>query len=485
MMENRIEDIFQIAEDLGLDFFPVVFETVSKTTMDNICAYGLPTRARHWSYGRAYAQHKLHGEMGFSRVYELIINNNPSYAFMLDTNTEVQNLFIAAHCLGHSSYFKNNYMFQPTDRNMVAHAAEHAGRIEEYIERYGIEEVEHLMDIGFALSSHINWHKGLYRKPYEKEIQKHKKKEIKESEFDDLLKKNEYHPIKKKVPTRARQIPPYPEKDLLWFFINYAPLQDWERDVLDIIREEAFYFYPQRYTKISNEGFAVYWHAEILYNYNKLTPTEYINFLRTHEKVVNPGRNNFSINPYFLGFKILKRIEKKWDQEHGKGAGRDKIFQVVKEENDISLIRNYLDYELVDELKLFTYGYQENYPNDYKSIKYIEIKEKVVDSIADALVKPLYNNGVPQIVITGIGQEGTLRMKHIFDEFGTLERKFAQKTLEYIWDIWTAPIELETTNDEGKEILMCFDELGFHVVNEEEPEEEKTLGRSGGIIVMP
>jgi len=110
-MNKRMEDITQLASELGLDPFPVIFETIEQLTMHNICAYGLPTRARHWSYGRSYDHQKTYGEMGFSKVYEVILNNNPSYAFMMDTNSEVQNLFITAHCLAHSDFFKNNCMF--------------------------------------------------------------------------------------------------------------------------------------------------------------------------------------------------------------------------------------------------------------------------------------------------------------------------------------------------------------------------------------
>ena len=136
-MKKRMQEVIQLASDLGLDPFPVIYETIQRTTMDNICAYGLPTRARHWSYGRSYDHQKTYGEMGYSKVYEVILNNNPSYAFLLDTNSEVQNLFVAAHCEGHSHFFKHNCMFQNTDRNMVSHAAERAGRVEEYIEKHG------------------------------------------------------------------------------------------------------------------------------------------------------------------------------------------------------------------------------------------------------------------------------------------------------------------------------------------------------------
>lgn len=485
--KKRFDEVTELAKELGLDPFPVVYNVIERSTMFNICAYGLPTRARHWSYGRSYDSLKSHGEMGFSKIYEIILNSNPSHAFMLDTNTEVQNLFITAHCAGHSHVFKHNYLFENSNRNMIRHAAEHSGRIEEYEERFGFEKVEHIMDIGFALCNHINWHKGLYRKPYGKKKIVYNQR--KRGEFDDLLLKKQKPSVEKK--TVNNKFPPHPEKDLLWFFINYAPLEDWEKDILDIIREEYFYFYPQMQTKIVHEGAASYWHAEIMYNYKGLTPSEYIDFLRDHEKVVQPGGNPFRINPYFLGFRILKDIEKRWDESHGKGYGKKKMFEVIREENDISLIRNYLTAELVEDLKLFTYGYAKDYPKDHRGEKYIEIKERMRDFVVEELVKPLYNNGNPVISIIEIGPEGKLIMKHESPEVSTLDHKFASKTLEYIWDLWAAPIELYTKDDEGEDLILCFDEAGYYEKKPEElldfleEEKEEELKEKTSRIIFP
>ena len=489
-MNERMEDLIKLGEDLGLDPFPVVFETIELSTMHNVCAYGLPTRARHWSYGRSYDHQKTYGEMGLSKVYEVILNNNPSYAFLLDTNSEVQNLFIVAHCLGHSDFFKNNCMFKKTDRNMISHAAEHAGRIESYIERYGFERVEHIMDIGFALDSHIDWHKGLYRKAYPKRSIRTLVPKC--NEFDDLLHRNKnFRPIEKIV---NKRIPPHPERDLLWFLINYAPLEDWESDMLDIMREEAHYFYPQRMTKIMNEGWASYWHAELMYKYDGLTPAEYMDFVRDHEKVVQPGGNPFRINPYFLGYRIFRDIEKRWDEEYGEGAGRKKIFEVREVEDDVSFLRNYLTADLVRELKLFTYGYLEDYPKDHEEEKYIEIKGRILNDITENLVKPLYNNGVPRIVIEEIGQEGSLILRHDSEEVGVLNQKYAAKTIEYVWDLWAAPIELHTLDDNGDNVVLYFDEGGLGIKNleedlsfeeEKEEEEEQRFSKHSGRIIIP
>ena len=117
--EKKFEEIGELAIELGLDPFPIVYEKIKRSTMFNLCAYGLPTRISHWSFGRSYDHFKAHGEMGLSTFYEIIINNNPSYAFLLDTNTKVQNILIAAHCNGHSHMFKHNFMFENMQKNSL------------------------------------------------------------------------------------------------------------------------------------------------------------------------------------------------------------------------------------------------------------------------------------------------------------------------------------------------------------------------------
>lgn len=462
MKNNRIADLEQLAKDSGLDFFPVIFEVVSELTMNNVCAYGLPTRARHWSYGRSYDHQRIYGEMGFSKVYEMITNNDPSYAFVLDSNTEAQNLLIVAHCFGHSDFFKNNIMFAGSDRNMARHAAEHANRIDQYIEQYGLDAVERIMDIGFAMDDHIDVHKGLYRQKYPR---RHiEERLVRVGEFDDLL-----EPGKAKEPARIREVvnatlPPHPEKDLLWFFINYAPLEDWERDILDIIREESFYFYPQRITKIMNEGWAVYWHAELLHQYKDITPEEMLDFARTHERVVQPG-NPFDINPYYLGYRIFKDIEKRWDEKHANGesdiTGRQKIFEVRRDEDDVSFLRNYLTTDLAQELKMFTFGREDEDGKDADEEEVLyEIKSRMLDEIVEAMARPRYNNWAPKIVITDASSE-RICLRHESEELGTLSFRYAEHMLEYVWELWAAPVELRTRDDDGREVVLLFDEAGF------------------------
>src|SRR6266850_1383433 len=259
-MENtRFNELRELARRLGLDFFEVMFEVIPQDIMSEIAAYGLPTRAGHWSYGKVYNRQRVHGQMGLSKIYEIVLNNAPAYAFLLDTNSEIANLLVAAHVYAHCDFFKQNVYFAPTNRNMVNGAVEHALRIDEYIDRYGLDRVERVMDIAFAVDRHIDFHKGLVRKPYP--TRQVIERERKTQTYADIFGEEDFALTKVVV---GDVMPPHPEKDLLWFLAQYAPIEPWERDVLEIIRAESYYFYPQFETKILNEGWATYWHAEIL-----------------------------------------------------------------------------------------------------------------------------------------------------------------------------------------------------------------------------
>ena len=173
---------------------------------------------------------------------------------------------------------------------MVYHAAERARRIDDYIEQYGLKAVEHIMDIAFSMDKNIDWHKGVLREPYSKESGVKKTKKNVDNSFSDILGTPKPKNISKD------SFPPYPEYDLLWFLIQYADLKDWEKDIFQIIREESYYFYPQYITKRLNEGIASWVHAEIMYRMKSLTEAEYLEFVKIHERVVQPGANKLNIN---------------------------------------------------------------------------------------------------------------------------------------------------------------------------------------------
>ncbi len=454
LFDGRLADIEALAREQGLDFYPTNFEVVPQDIMTEVAAYGLPTRARHWSYGKVYQHQHLYGTMGLSKIYEIVLNNDPGLAFLLDTNPDIANLLVAAHVFGHVDFFKNNVLFTPTNRNMINIAAARALRVDGYIERYGLDAVEHLMDIGFALDRHIDAHKGVPRERYPERrvVEKVHVPQL----YDDL-----FGPA---VPSVSYEIegerfPPHSERDLLWFLATYAPLEPWERDVLQIIREESYYFYPQFMTKIMNEGWASYWHAELFNQWGGVSASEMIEFARLHASVVNPG-GRFGINPYYLGYTILVDIQERWDDLYRKGestkTGREKIFEVRREEDDISFLRNYLTADLVEELKLFDYG-QENAdptkPQQSQSQKVV-ITSRDRDKVVESLLAPRYNYGVPPIVVKEATIKGRLLLEHVDRELSFLDRRYATETLAFVAELWKNPVDLLTRDEQGKEVSL-------------------------------
>lgn len=452
-LEERIAEIEALAIKHGLRFFPTSFEVVPADTMSEIAAYGLPTRARHWSYGKVYQSQRLYGHMGLSKIYEIVLNANPALAFLLETNDLISNLLVAAHVFGHVDFFQNNVMFKDTNRTMIADAASRARRVDEYIERYGLETVEHIQDIGFALDRHIDPHRGTNRARYPERHIVEKERIV--GPYDDVFQITEPS-ITYRV--EGEKFPPHPEHDLLWFLKTYAPLERWQQDVLSIIREESYYFYPQFNTKIMNEGWASYWHAELFHHYENVTPKEMIDFARTHGSVVNPG-GRFQINPYFLGYTMLIDIEKRWDKLYADGEsvinGRQKIFEVRQNEDDISFLRNYLTEELVERLQLFSMGSDCEHPPGQKCshCEYVVITSRERDAVVEALLTPRYNYGVPHIVVRDVVR-GMLYLDDLDRKIMFLDREYANQTLNYIAELWKNPVHLLTNDEQGKEVNL-------------------------------
>jgi stage V sporulation protein R len=254
---------------------------------------------------------------------------------------------------------------------------------------------------------------------------------------------------RRRAPAR---IPPEPEKDLLLFLLEYGPeLEPWQRDVIAIVHSEMLYFVPQMQTKVINEGWASFWHARILREL-ELTDEEFTEFANLNAGVVSPHRR--SINPYHLGLKLLEDIEQRWDhpteEEQVKlgrkpGQGRAKLFEVRELENDVSLIRNYLTKELVEELDLYLYERQGN--------EWV-IMEKDWEKVRDGIVGEMTNFGNPVILVEDADyrRNRELYLKHSY-EGRPLDMPYAEKTLQYIYRLWGRPVHIETVIDDDPTLI--------------------------------
>ncbi|MGB9660960.1 MAG: SpoVR family protein [Moorellaceae bacterium] len=451
LLEKAIEDIAAQARRFGLDFFPICFELCPADIIYTLGAYGMPARFNHWSFGKQFYRLKRQYDYNLSRIYELVINSDPCYAFLLDGNSLIQNKLVVAHVFGHSDFFKNNYYFSYTSRKMVETMAVHAARIREYEFKYGRREVEIFLDAAMSVQEHIE-PPGPCRTAGENEAKK-KAEEAPQTPYDDLWALDRQDTGYKNR-EKQRRIPARPQKDVLGFIIQQSQeLDDWQRDILAMLREEMLYFWPQLETKIMNEGWATYWHLRIMRELD-LTEYEAVEFARLHAALLHPGITN--INPYYLGLKIFEDIERRWGSlspgsrgsAGGSENGREKIFEVRSSEKDISFLRNYLTRELIEELDLYLY--------EKRGSEWVVV-EKDWEKVREGLIARLVNGGYPYIVVEDgdYRRRGELYLKHSYEGL-ELDIPHLEKTLQQVYLLWGRPVHLETVV-EGKKVVFSYD----------------------------
>lgn len=282
--QDRIE---KIAREYKLDFFPTVFEMLTYDQMNEVAAYsGFPNRYPHWRFGMEYERLSKSYEYGLSKIYEMVINNNPSYAYLLEGNSFTDQKLVMCHVYGHVDFFKNNFAFRGTDldsggdvanpterfradyepnRKWVDKMANHATAVRRVVDRFGIQKVEEFIDVCLSLENLIDAYSQFVvrrreevveEEPSEIEIPRLRAKEY----MEDFINPEEFlEEQKQRIEARREQLkkwPPEPMQDVLLFLLENAPLEKWERLILGIMREEAYYFVPQMQTKVLNEGWA-------------------------------------------------------------------------------------------------------------------------------------------------------------------------------------------------------------------------------------
>ncbi len=278
-LEAAREEIESYAVNYGLDFYPIIYEVLDYRTLYETAALGgFPTRYPHWRFGMDFDQlMKGHVWQG-STIYEMVINNNPSYAYLLEGNEDVTQKMVMAHVTGHVDFFKNNMWFAHTNRKMLDEMANHATRIQRLVDRYGYEMVEDFIDVCLSLENLIDYHAPYIRRP---EAQSHKPVvsndedpvveglKVDREYMRDYINPPEFLDEQRRrldeERQKSRRFPENPQKDILLFLLNYAPLERWQHTVLEIIRDEAYYFAPQGMTKILNEGWACLTPDALLY----------------------------------------------------------------------------------------------------------------------------------------------------------------------------------------------------------------------------
>jgi len=482
------DEIEGYARGYGLDFYETIFEVVDADDLNEIAAYGgFPTRYPHWSFGMSYEELNKSYSWGLSKIYEMVINNDPCYAYLMRCNHVVDQKLVMAHVYGHNDFFKNNAYFAHTTRKMMDEIANHGAKIRRYVERFGEDEVEAFLDKCMSIDDLIDIHSvAIKRRDDHSRTDLGQPKSDDEDKDDDgkaarfkakdymdqyinpreLLKKQDEERQKKHNEQRVPHYPERPEKDVLLFLIEHAPLANWQRDILSIVRDEAYYFYPQAQTKIMNEGWASYWHSTMM-TQKVLQPSEVIDYADHHSGTM--ATSSRRLNPYKLGIELLRDVERRWNMgqfgpewencdnleekrnwDKQTGLGRQKIFEVRKIHNDITLIDTFLTPEFCKEYKLFSFNYNEPGSN------YV-IESREFQKVKQRLLFSLTNFGKPWIyVVDGNHRNrGELLLRHGHNGVD-LKVDEARDTLANVQFLWGRPVHLETLQ-ESKPVVLSFD----------------------------
>jgi len=476
-LQDWIVRIADVARSYGLDFFETRFEVVSYETMNELAAYsGFPGRYPHWRFGMEYERLEKSYAYGLHRIYEMVVNNDPSYAYLMEDNRLVDNKMVIAHVYAHVDFFKNNQWFAPTNRKAMDEMANHGARIRRYIEEFGLETVEGFIDRCLSLENLLDYYapyvvrRRVETRPTEVEPAE-QRRAVEGMRFKTKKYLEPYVNPEELVAEEGRQAEariveekkyPVAERDVLGFLASHAPIPRWQKNILSMIREEAIYFAPQRMTKIMNEGWATYWHSRMMTE-KLLDDTEVLDFADHHSRTVakQPGQ----LNPYALGLALLRDVKERWDQgRFGKewddcdnmaeretwdrhlGLGMQKLFEIRRIYNDVMFLDEFLTPEFVERQKLFTWKEDDRGTARIDTRQFNEVKQ--------SLLQQLTNLGDPVITLEDDNHANRkeLYLVHRFD--GTpLRRDWAVECLKNLAAIWTRPVHLETLIDGKKRVF--------------------------------
>lgn len=416
------------SNELRLSTYQNQIEIISAEQMlDAYASIGMPIYYQHWSFGKHFIQNQKSYQSGASGLaFEIVINSSPCINYLMEDNTMTTQALVIAHAaFGHNHFFKNNYLFrQWTDASSIIDYLLFA---KDYISatesKHGRKVVESWLDSCHALMDHgVN----RYKRPSKLSMEKEKQRQ---SERYDYL-QSQITELYRILPTQKdgsqqdqkKPFPTQPEENLLYFFEKYSPdLEDWQRELLRIVRKIAQYFYPQGQTKVMNEGFASLVHYEILnrmHDQGLTTDGAHLEFLALHSNVLyQPSYNSphySGMNPYAFGFAMLRDIQRmcknptpedlRWFPRVAGADGWDLILEAVSDFRDESFIRQWLSPKVIRDLHLFAVhddrdDHEKYLVTDIHNERgYEQIREKLADQYLRA-------SSVPQIEVASVDRK--------------------------------------------------------------------------------
>ncbi|MCY7296841.1 SpoVR family protein [Alteromonas sp. a30] len=471
LLEDYENEIDRVAKLYGLDTYPNQIEVITaEQMMDAYASVGMPLNYTHWSFGKKFIsteQNYRRGQMGLA--YEIVINSDPCIAYLMEENTITMQALVMAHaCYGHNSFFKNNYLFKTwTDASSIIDYLVFAKNyISQCEQKYGISEVENLLDSCHAL---MNYGVDRYKRPQKISMQEEKERQ---KERESYL-QSQVNELWRTIPdTRSEAepkvhcFPEEPQENILYFIEKKAPLlEPWQRELVRIVRKVSQYFYPQKQTQVMNEGWATFWHYHILnhlYDEGKVTDRFIMEFLHSHTSVVMQPEYNSpyysGINPYALGFNMfmdIKRIcesptdeDREWFPEIAGSNWLETLHFAMKNFKDESFISQFLSPKLMRDFRLFAI-------EDDDKFSYLKVSaihdEQGYYAIREKLSSQ-YNlsNLEPNIQVYNVDVKGdrSLTLRYIPQNDIPLSDSKSE-VLKHLHRLWGFPIKLEVAPPNG------------------------------------
>ena len=479
LIEAYHAEIDRVARSFGLDVYPIQVELItSEQMMDAYSSVGMPVNYHHWSFGKSFLQTEKgyrRGQMGLA--YEIVINSNPCIAYLMEENTMTMQALVIAHAAyGHNSFFKGNYLFRQwtTPDAIIDYLIFARNYLTECEERYGEEEVEHLLDACHAL---MNVGVDRYKRPAKLSLTKELTRQRERAEYLQ----SQVNDLWRTLPTQASRaqavetprFPPEPQENILYFIEKNAPLlEPWQREVVRIVRKIGQYFFPQRQTQVMNEGWATYWHYTLLntlYDEGLLTDSFMMEFLHSHTNVVyQPGYDEpwyRGINPYALGFAMwqdIRRIceaptaeDRQWFPDIAGSDWRETFDFAMRNFKDESFVAQFLSPKVMRDFRLFAIL------DDDKDtrLKVSAIHDEAGYRRVREILSDNYNLGSrePNLQVWDVDLRGdrSLTLRHQAYLRRPLSGDY-QEVLKHVAHLWGFAVRLEVAQEDGS--VTCLDE---------------------------
>ncbi len=447
------------AREAGLDFFEVVFELLDARDVNGVAAYGgFPVRYPSWRFGMEYERLEKGYRWGLSKIYELVINNDPTYAYLVRSNSLLEQKLVMAHVYGHADFFKNNLWFSPTDRHMLDTMGNHSTRVRRYADALGQEAVETFLDRALSLDTLVDPYLPLRARATGPKRGGRVHAPLSERALRSLeaVSATPFTEVEDVDDADEPPMPKLPTYDILGFVEENGPLDPWERDILRIVRREAYYFCPQRMTKIMNEGWASFWHSKLLTG-GILEASEILDFADCHSGATSSPQGQ--LNPYKIGIELFR---------HAEARGED-IFRLRRVHNDVSLVHKLVDEEFAQKClaPIFVPGMRQRDGETCREVDWQLLKTR--------LLQELSWGGLPQIEVVDVDAEGEGEMLLVHHHDGRdLQLGRASETLKALEQLWQHPVHLLTIEEKQGRRLVC---RGGEVTSLDTREAEKACAK--------